>query len=307
MLDILARHGDLLPIWVLHITALRLSFKWLRFPDLTFDGSFILGMSLAYVGVAESQYPFAITLLLIVAGGIIAGSTTSLLYHLVKLELGKFFVGFAVYYLLFSLSYWLLGRRAQVSCFVIEQPFVVFLAVSIILVVGLLVLLHFFGLGLILRFSAYPAVIRQLNRSPMRTHALALGLSNGLVAFSGAFFSYMNRSININDFGVVLNAFVALMIMELVSLFTRQVLFKLNLQRIYYRMRESKLLNLLFILLGIAIASIIYMYLRVVSIRVSTALQAPDLIKLVHALALLMLMFLKAVLVKSAFRLEDTE
>lgn len=84
-----------------------IAFRFLDFPDLTVDGSFVLGAAITAKLVFNGMNPFLATVLAIPCGGL-AGIATGLLHT--KLRVGKLLSGILVMTMLYSINLRVMGR-----------------------------------------------------------------------------------------------------------------------------------------------------------------------------------------------------
>ena len=174
-----------------------LTFRILDFPDLTVDGSLPLGAAISAVAITSGLNPY-LSLLLALAGGVLAGMVTALLN-----------TRFKILHLLASILTMI--ALYSINIRIMAGPNVALLGVSTVFdpVIALGVPAHFAGLvvfailaGLVLAGIIWflgtelgqvvlatgdnPQMIRSLGVDTRTIIVLGVGLSNGLVALSGA-------------------------------------------------------------------------------------------------------------------------
>jgi putative tryptophan/tyrosine transport system permease protein len=174
-----------------------LTFRILDFPDLTVDGSLPLGAAISAVAITSGLNPY-LSLLLALAGGVLAGMVTALLN-----------TRFKILHLLASILTMI--ALYSINIRIMAGPNVALLGVPTVFdpVIALGVPAHFAGLvvfailaGLVLAGIIWflgtelgqvvlatgdnPQMIRSLGVDTRTIIVLGVGLSNGLVALSGA-------------------------------------------------------------------------------------------------------------------------
>lgn len=176
-----------------------ITFRVLSFPDLTVDGSFPLGGSIAAVLIIHGVNPWLATAAAM-AGGCVAGLCTALLNT--KLRINALLAGILMMVALYSINLIIMGRAnipllRQVTVFdhvarffgmnpsiVLSFCFMAFLAIII------LVALNWFlrtEIGLALRATGdNEQMVRGLGGNTDMTTMMGVSLSNGFVALSGA-------------------------------------------------------------------------------------------------------------------------
>jgi putative ABC transport system permease protein len=176
-----------------------ITYRVLRFPDLTVDGSFVTGAAIAASLLAFSGFDPFLVLLIAFGSGCIAGLITGLLNT--RLGITDLLAGVLTMIMLYSINLRIMGRpnisllRVDTATRVVERSVpllgdtavLVFLAV---VTVGVLLLLNGFlrtEVGLALRAAGdNEAMITAHGVNPKTMKVLGLALSNGMVALSGA-------------------------------------------------------------------------------------------------------------------------
>jgi putative ABC transport system permease protein len=174
-----------------------ISFRILSFPDLTVDGSFPLGAAVAARMIVDGMMPIMATMLAFFAG-FAAGCSTGFLNT--RLKINSLLSGILIMTILYSVNLRVMGRSniALLSVDTLMTPlenlrfhrmFLIILFFMII-IVGVKVCVDLFmhtQLGLAMRATGdNEQMIRTLGVNTDNMTILGLGLSNGLVAFSGA-------------------------------------------------------------------------------------------------------------------------
>ncbi len=179
-----------------------ITFRILDFPDLSVDGSFPLGAVIMAVSVVNGV-PLAVALVMAFGGGLAAGAVTATIHN--KLKVPNLLAGILTMTMLWSINIRILGNRANLPLLrqdtilsetvallaPIMAPqwavFTFFVAVSI----GIKFLLDAFfhtDLGLTLgAMGDNQQMVVSQGVNPEWLKLIGVGLSNGLVALSGAF------------------------------------------------------------------------------------------------------------------------
>ncbi len=176
-----------------------ISFRILAFPDLTVDGSFVLGGAVVAKMIVSGYHP----LLGIIAGiilGFAAGCATGLLNT--RLKINSLLAGILIMTILYSVNLRIMGRSniPLLNDVTIITPFekMEMSWLFIVLFFGLIVFLCKFLIDLFLHTQIGLAIratgdneqmIRTLGVNTDNMTVLGLGISNALVAFSGALVS----------------------------------------------------------------------------------------------------------------------
>jgi putative tryptophan/tyrosine transport system permease protein len=187
-------------IFALVALGVFISFRVINFPDLTIDGSFPLGGTVAATLLVGGWNPFAATLAAFAAGAL-AGFTTGWLH--VKLKIMQLLAGILVMIALYSVNLRVMGKPNQSlldtpSVFSLlplgrlPGPWVTPLVLLVITLAVKFALDWFFAseTGLAMRATGGNArMARALGVSTDRLSLIALALSNGIVALAGALFA----------------------------------------------------------------------------------------------------------------------
>jgi putative ABC transport system permease protein len=177
-----------------------ISFRILRFPDLTVDGSFPLGGAVAATLIAAGANPYAATLAAALAGAL-AGCLTGWLH--VKLRIMDLLAGILLMIGLYSINLRVMGKPnvpliSEATVFTPLQPdwlpdYAARPLILLVLLIVLKVLLDAFlgtQAGLALRASgSNPRMARAQGVNTGRMIVAGLALSNALVALAGALFA----------------------------------------------------------------------------------------------------------------------
>ncbi|GFO54857.1 ABC transporter permease [Geomonas sp. Red276] len=189
-------------IYGIMVLGVFISFRVLDFPDLTVDGSFPLGAAIMATCILAGVNLW-LALLLAFAGGVIAGYITALIHN--HLKVPNLLAGILTMTMLYSVNIRVLGNRANVPLLNVDtvltvvnqkldgivpddyQSLVFFVLVALILKF-LLDLFFRTDLGLTIgAMGNNEQMVVSQGVNPKTLKAIGLGLSNGLVALSGAF------------------------------------------------------------------------------------------------------------------------
>ncbi len=189
-------------IYGIMVLGVFITFRVLDFPDLTVDGSFPLGAALMVQGIMLGMNGW-LALLIAFIGGVIAGVVTALIHN--HLKVPNLLAGILTMTMLYSINIRILGNRANVpvldqetllsdisnrlSGIVPDEYILLLFFVVLALIIKLLVDLFFrtdLGMTIGAMGNNEQMIISQgINPKTLKT--IGLGLSNGLVAISGAF------------------------------------------------------------------------------------------------------------------------
>jgi putative ABC transport system permease protein len=189
-------------IYGIMVLGVFITFRVLDFPDLTVDGSFPLGAALMVQGILLGMNGW-LALLIAFIGGVLAGVVTALIHN--HLKVPNLLAGILTMTMLYSINIRILGNRANVP--VIDQKTLltdvssrfsgvipdeyILLAFFVVVALGIKLLVDLFfhtDLGMTIGAmgnNEQMVVSQGINPKALKT--IGLGLSNGLVAVSGAF------------------------------------------------------------------------------------------------------------------------
>jgi putative ABC transport system permease protein len=216
-----------------------ISFRVLAFRDLTVDGSFTLGMAVAAAMIVGGAHPLVATVAAFLAGTA-AGMTTGVLHT--KFRINGLLAGILVMTALYSINLHVMGKSnvplleertvlsparalAPDTAMVhvlgwnlpVQEFAVLVFTLGIVLAVGL-VMFAFFStnIGLAMRATGdNPQMIRALGVNVEWVTTLGVGLSNGLVALSGALLAQYQGFADLQlGIGMVVWGFASVMIGE---------------------------------------------------------------------------------------------
>ncbi len=189
-------------IYGIMVLGVFITFRVLDFPDLTVDGSFPLGAALMAQCILMGMNLW-LALLIAFAGGVAAGVVTSLIHN--HLKVPNLLAGILTMTMLYSVNIRILGNRANVPLLnqetiltkvsglladIVPEEYVLlvfFLGVTLVIKV-LLDLFFRTDLGLTIgAMGNNEQMVISQGVNPKTLKSIGLGLSNGLVAVSGAF------------------------------------------------------------------------------------------------------------------------
>ena len=211
-----------------------LAFRIVRYPDLTPDGSFLLG-SAAYASAVSSGISWPIATGLAFGIGAIAGAITSLMASHMKIN--RLLAGILTTMIAYSVGYRILGGRpnvglpdrghvfelgAELDSSVLARNFevhpgsiLVLLTISVCLCAIVIYTMRS-QWGLLLRATGNrPSLVQELQRRPWLYQLQGLALANGLVALSAALVSARQGFADVNaGAGIIITLVAALVIGE---------------------------------------------------------------------------------------------
>jgi putative ABC transport system permease protein len=205
-----------------------LTFRVLAFPDLTVDGSFVVGGSIAAVMIAGGYNPFLATIAAF-AGGLAAGSVTGLLNT--KLGLPGLLAGILMMVGLYSVNLLIMGRPnipllrsitifdSVAGWFGTERSTILVIITLAVIAFLVLMVLNWFlrtELGLALRATGdNEQMVRGLGVDTDKNILLGCAISNGLVALSGALVAQNQQFCDVNmGIGMIVMGLAAVIIGE---------------------------------------------------------------------------------------------
>jgi putative ABC transport system permease protein len=173
-----------------------ISFRTLNMPDMTVDGSFVLGAAVSAVMSAAGQPAAGLAAAFI--AGCLAGSVTALLHT--KLKIQPLLAGILMMLALYSINLKVMGNKANIS--LLNKPTIfssfegtqtenyIRLVMVFIILLAIFLLLFFFlntRLGFALRATGdNDHMVRALGVNTDFMKLTGLAISNGLVSISGA-------------------------------------------------------------------------------------------------------------------------
>lgn len=194
-------------IFALFAFGVYLSFQWLRFPDLTPDGSFVIGACTYVKAVVLGVHPLLAVLISFFAGcacGIMTGS----LNRFIKIP--PVIAGLMMSIALYSVGWKILGKPNQflenaqtlVGNTTGDKYNIELLCYLLIIVTVVIFLLNFFSetiWGLKIKaVSENPLIAKSITKNETGYYLFLLALSNGVVAVAGSLFLQRSFSADIN-------------------------------------------------------------------------------------------------------------
>jgi putative ABC transport system permease protein len=206
--------------------AIMIPFRLLAFPDLTAEGSFPLGGSIAAALIAAGADPLAATMAAL-AAGFLAGAATAGIH--LTLRLNTLLCGILVLTMLYSINIRIMGKP-NIALFAFGDMFAEVLgpagaglwariAMVFVLVLAVAVLLLLFlktEVGMALRaVGASPSMARAQGISVPYYTVLGIGLAGSLSAGGGAVLAQNQAFADVNmGFGVLVNGLAAVIVGE---------------------------------------------------------------------------------------------
>lgn len=179
-----------------------ITFRILNFPDLTVDGSFPLGAAVM-ASALVANLPIWLGLLLAFFSGALAGSVTAVIHN--ELKVPSLLAGILTMTMLYSINIRVLGNKANVSLLrerhlintlieatehIVPSGIAQLILFGLIACLAVIALSLFFHSDLGLTLGALGANERMVvaqGSNPKLLKIIGVGLSNSLVALSGAF------------------------------------------------------------------------------------------------------------------------
>ncbi|OLN31190.1 ABC transporter permease [Desulfosporosinus metallidurans] len=214
-------------IYAIMALGVFISFRTLNMPDLSVDGSFVLGAAVSAV-MSTKGHPF-LGLGIAFLAGCGAGSITALLHT--KLKIQPLLAGILTMLALYSLNLKVMGGRANIPLMNKATVFSVFektalgdyskLIFSLAVLLLMLLLLFLFlktRLGFVLRATGdNDHMVRALGVNTDSVILIGLALSNGLVALSGALIAQSQSFVDVGmGIGMVVIGLASVIIGEVV-------------------------------------------------------------------------------------------
>lgn len=196
-------------IYAIMALGVYLSFRVLDFPDLTVDGSFVTGGAVASIMIVNGSDPFVATIAALFAG-FLAGCVTGILHT--KGGINPLLSGILMMIALYSINLRIMGKpnvpllaeetimTKITNWFASDWSILLFMLVVTLLIKFVTDLFLKTEVGLSLRaVGDNEGMVRSFSANTGWMKVLGLGLSNALVAFSGALVAQYN---GFNDVGM---------------------------------------------------------------------------------------------------------
>jgi putative tryptophan/tyrosine transport system permease protein len=220
-----------------------ISYAVLKIPDLTTDGSFLLGAALFGLSVSNGFHP-ALAILFCLTGSSLAGFTVSFLQT--RLKINPLIAGILLVFILNTLTFKLLGKP---NLSLLGSPLIFMETLSLNVSLFLLTLFLIITITCLLRsklglmlhaFGNNPALLNLFGRRSNLYRMAGLCISNGLVGLAGALTASASGYVDIGmGTGMILISLGTVIIGQQIY----QFLFKKN--------RSKHLLQLFSVLVGV--------------------------------------------------------
>jgi len=210
-------------VYVMVVFGLVISFRMMSFPDLTVDGSFTLGGAVLAV-LLSNGYSIIFSIASAIISGFIAGVATAFLNR--KLGISKILSGILIMLILYSINLRIMGK-ANISLLrtnTLFTPFdssddgalILFLFGIAVSLLFLLLYLSITKLGLFIRATGdNEFMVRSQGVNTDWVFIIGIGLSNALIAFSGALVAQNQGFADVSmGIGMIITGLAALIIGE---------------------------------------------------------------------------------------------
>ncbi|MDP1974427.1 MAG: hypothetical protein Q8K37_00480 [Alphaproteobacteria bacterium] len=195
-----------------------LTFRIIDFPDLTCDGSFVLGAASSAILIKSGCNPFVALFLAFIAGGI-AGLATGILYT--KFRITELLSGILVAFMLYSINLRVMSGVPNITLinestiFTGQNALLVLIMIAVFMSLGMSILLKT-DFGLALRSIGQNKRLALNNGVNVKIMTIiGLIMSNALIGFGGALFSQHQGFADISQgIGTVIVGLAGLMIGE---------------------------------------------------------------------------------------------
>lgn len=206
------------------------TFRILDFPDLTVDGSFPMGAVIMAMSLTSGLNP-AVGLLFAFGGGLLAGFVTAAIHN--RLKVPHLLAGILTMTMLYSVNIRILGGKANLPLLRVDtvithvttytegmlSPDWASLIFFIVVVLAIKLALDlFFHTDMGLVFGALgnnEQMVRVQGVNPATLKLIGVGMSNGLVALSGAFAAQYQGFADVNlGQGIVVSGLASVMLGE---------------------------------------------------------------------------------------------
>lgn len=212
-------------LYSLFTIGLSISFRVLNYPDITLEGSVILGGALSFNALNAGIDPFT-ALLVGAIGGAVAGVFTATQY--LYLGVSKLLSGIITTAILYSINIRLLGGRANArfeniqSVFDLLNPLhnrnidILVLGLIAVLIVGACTVLFTTRAGLLLKaLGNNEAFVVSLGQNPKLVALFGLAVSNAIIGLGGAILVQYKSTCDVNmSFGLLISALAAMILGE---------------------------------------------------------------------------------------------
>jgi len=219
-------------IYGIMVLGVFITFRILDFPDLTVDGSFPLGAAIVAILITNNVSPF-LAMAVAFGGGAIAGFVTALIHN--KLKVPNLLAGILTMTMLWSVNIRVLGNKANLPLLrqdtvltkvtdmtagFLPQAWAVLLFFFLVTILIKVLLDIFFHTDLGLTLGAMgnnQQMVISTGVNPEGLKIIGVGLSNGLVALSGAFAAQYQGFADVNlGQGIIIAGLASVMIGEFI-------------------------------------------------------------------------------------------
>lgn len=219
-------------IYGIMVLGVFITFRVLDFPDLTVDGSFPLGAAIMASMVVGGANPW-LALAVAFCGGLIAGAVTAVIHN--KLNVPNLLAGILTMTMLYSVNIRVLGNRANLplireetiltrviesfsGALTEEQAMLLFFFIVVVVAVGLLGVFFKTDMGLTMgAMGNNEQMVISQGVNPEYLKIIGVGLSNGIVAVSGAFAAQYLGFADVNmGQGIIIAGLASVMIGEFI-------------------------------------------------------------------------------------------
>ena len=226
-------------IYGIMVLGVFISFRVLDFPDLTVDGSFPLGAALM-VQCIMLDMNLWLALLVAFTGGVMAGVVTALIHNYLRVP--NLLAGILTMTMLYSVNIRILDNRANVPVMnhttilsqvserfagIVPDEYILltFFVIAVLIIKVLLDLFFHTDLGMTLgAMGNNEQMVISQGVNPKTLKAIGLGLSNGLVAVSGAFAAqYLGFADVALGQGIIISGLASVMIGEILVLKSNRI------------------------------------------------------------------------------------
>lgn len=213
------------PIIALIAMGFYISFRLLKFPDLTVDAAYMFGMACVGWIVLNFSASTLGSLFLSIFIGALVGAITGILY---SKNTGKILAGMLVAFASYSLCYRMLDHKASLSLFNQRDELTLFgmgdysLLINFLLVVFIyLIVVNIiktpFGYAMKVNGSN-PKILKTLGINASIITIFGLAFANSIVAIGGWLNAVTNASVHLSNFEMIINALAAVLLGEFIFL-----------------------------------------------------------------------------------------
>ncbi len=214
------------PILAIAALGFYISLRFLCFPDLTVDASFMFGMSVVGLSLRQGASSELSALFFAPILGAIVGMITGLLHTSKYLKMNKFLSGMLVAFASYSICYRMCGQ-ADISLFQYRSQLILFRIFegTHIFVEPIVLSILVFGIwlgiqrlmnspfGLALRTAGHRSEVLQVSGlNPKHFVILGLAFSNAIIAVAGWLNATINRNVSLKNFGMIINVLASCLI-----------------------------------------------------------------------------------------------